>query len=334
MSGNKRKFSELSRKQQQRIVQQQIDEEEYGEDIVGSSSSDEQSTVSSEASPVNNLGSHQSMASNIDEGQHPNVPHVSSVHSAISYNEGALPLLNQGDAIEPVSMDIDSESRHEALDTDDESDVVLFSDEDELESGSGEEGHDITPQLRDFCSVHLPADSAVNQLLNILRNNPNLQGLPRNHNELYNTPTTQMEEPVNIGGGKYLHFGIKANLKYIEIDDPEITSLTLNFSWDGVRLFKSSNKALWPIVMHVEELPHLDVLLVGLFIGDTKPSNPNEFFHCFNEETKEIENNDFIVNVGVANKNVTVRSDFCIADVPAKTWALCKFLTFLHKVFN
>lgn len=61
--------------------------------------------------------------------------------------------------------------------------------------------------------------------------------------------------------------------------------LTLNFSWDGVRLFKSSN--ITPdnrpdIVMDIEELLNVDSMLVGLFIGESKPKKPNDFFHCFN----------------------------------------------------
>lgn len=198
---------------------------------------------------------------------------------------------------------------------------LLFSEdeEDAMTDFEDDEEDEAIALFRDFCQRHLPADSAVNELLKILHKMRSTDGLPKNHKQLYNTPEIPMMTPVPIGGGEYLHFGIENNLRYIE-DLIELDDLTLNFSWDGVRLFKSSNTTMWPLVKSIEEIP-TDAMLVGLFIGNTKPSNPNEFFHCFNEEAKAIQQAG--VNIG-SNRRITVRSNYFTSDVPATTWALCK----------
>lgn len=247
--------------------------------------------------------------------------------SSSSDNEAEAEVSENSNGLDEISHNL-SHNEHEIqiMESDNESDVALFSDDEIVDEDTDEdEEYEGTALLRDFCMRHLPADSAVNELLKILRVIKHPERLPKNHDELYFTSEAPMPEPISIGGGHYLHFGIKANLKYVEIDNPQLEILTLNFSWDGVRLFKSSNTTLWPIVMDIEELPDVDVMLVGLFIGESKPKNPNEFFHCFNEECNDIKNSDFIVNVGLSKKPVKVRSDFCTADVPARLWALCKY---------
>lgn len=87
-----------------------------------------------------------------------------------------------------------------------------------------------------------------------------------------------MPQPVEIEGGRYLHLGIKNNLKFVNISNPNTSHLTLDFSWDGVPLFKSPNTKIWPIVMSIKELPDAKVMLVGVFIGSSKPKIPKNTF--------------------------------------------------------
>lgn len=89
----------------------------------------------------------------------------------------------------------------------------------------------------------------------------------------HETPQERMPDPVSIKGGQYLDFGIRNNLKLIELRPTYPNSL--NFSWDA--------KCLCPLVMKVEELKDIEVLLVGVYIGDSNPLNPNEYFYCFNK---------------------------------------------------
>lgn len=212
-------------------------------------------------------------------------------------------------------------------DCDDESDPYFFSDDDLLEYEDDNESHDeaneAVDQLRDFCLANLK-DDTTNTLLKILRDGFHLESVPKNVKNLYTTPNTTMPNAIEIEGGHYLHLGIKNNLHFVPNIDSNLIHLTLNFSWDGVRLFKSSNTNIWPLVMDVEEIPELDVMLVGIFIGNSKPKNSNEFFFCFNKEIMEIADNNFEVEVGVQKQKCTIHTNYMIADTPARIWALGK----------
>lgn len=321
MTDRKRKFSQLSDRQQRRIAQHEIESEE---DVQIPSSSEEADNPNDNngSSPSSNEPPQrrQRVLSSEDESSPPIDQVVVPIHVEIEQS---------GD----ISIEIGEEQGADISDDD----AYLFSDEDELDflSDNEEEQNEdeLTEKLRDFCLRHM-RDYQTNELLQILRSNPHLSQLPKDHNDLYQTPNIVMPEPSPIEGGHYLHFGIKANLKFIELKNPNLKELTLHFSWDGVKLFKSSPTNIWPIVMYIEELPDEDVHLVGMFVGTSKPKNPNEFFHCLNEEIKEIQNSNFEAVVGATNRRCTLHGGCFTADVPAKTWALGNihdFYTFFYQ---
>lgn len=282
-------FRDLPDAQQRKIVEAELQAEEETEHE--SIQDDMELSQASEQSSVNNL----LLADDADPEEY-----NSRVfdHDSGQYN----PMPEESDSV-----------------SDFDDDDYIFSDEDVL-NNSSDEG-DALPNLRDFCMRKLK-DDGTNELLKILKTDFHIENLPGTAVELYDTPEEVMPKPVPINGGHYLHLGIRSNLKFIDIPDPILNHLTLSFSWDGVRLFKSSTKCLWPLVMRVEPLEYLDVLLVGLFIGDTKPENPNEFFYCFNRECEVIADNHFEVEVGVNKDRCTVHLGNMIADAVARIWAL------------
>lgn len=226
---------------------------------------------------------------------------------------GHMPIVDEEVNLPPVSS---NESDVESVD-----DPYLFSDDDLLSEEDESEEDEGLKELKAFCLTNLN-DDPCNKLLNILRDKFHLANVPRNARQLYGDNIQPMPQPVEIDGGRYLHLGIKNNLKFVNVTNPNISHLTIDFSWDGVRLFKSSKTNLWPLVMSIRELPEVDVMLVGVFIGESKPKNPNEFFFCFNEEAMDIADNQFKVEVGFEKKQCTVHNGCMIADTPAKTWAL------------
>lgn len=291
-----KRYIDLSAKQRKRIAARQIQEEEE-------SSSSNEEAMSYGSPSEEEMFNEPAVTTSSDTLS---ASSSSNLHHSVSASEVPDSMLAYSNPNEPDS-EYDSDDL-EPLFSEDEEDAMI-SDEDEEEES--------TVLFRDFCKRHLPADSAVDELLKILHMMRTTDALPKSHKELYNTPDVPMMSPVAIGGGEYLHFGIENNLRFIE--DLQLDELTLNFSWDGVRLFKSSKINMWPIVMTVEEYK-TDAMLVGLFIGETKPSNPNEFFHSFNDEAKTIHQ----TGVNIGNRRVRVRGNYFTSDVPAKTWALCK----------
>uniref|UniRef100_A0A182PWK5 Uncharacterized protein n=1 Tax=Anopheles epiroticus TaxID=199890 RepID=A0A182PWK5_9DIPT len=71
--------------------------------------------------------------------------------------------------------------------------------------------------------------------------------------------------------------------------DPEIDKFTIDVSIDGLPLFKSSRKQLWPIQIRVLELIKTPPFIVGTFGGSMKPGNLEEFLNPFVEEINDLQ---------------------------------------------
>lgn len=76
---------------------------------------------------------------------------------------------------------------------------------------------------------------------------------------------------------------------------------------------------MWPIVM--DEITNETVYLIGVFIGEKKPSNNMEFFDCLLRELEEIYENGSIVEVGANRTRTVFEVSKYLADTPARTWA-------------
>lgn len=330
---SKKRFSELSAYKKRRVATQQS----------SSSESSSSSTSHEDIPSFHNLSEEQQNEVALSEINQEsselmqNFPESASEHmtshesSPISQDDSNISMHGQSPDVQSnvdipqidEQLNVSSSSNHDnENESDSDGDPYIFSDDDFLEDDDESQEDDAVEELRDFCIKNLK-DDPTNRLLKILRDKFHLDNVPKNVNDLYKTPTmTTMPKPIEIEGGQYLHLGIKNNLQFVNNIHPNLTHLTLNFSWDGVRLFKSSNVNIWPIVMDVQELPDLDVMLVGVFIGNSKPKNSNEFFYCFNKEIMEIADNHYEVEVGVEKKRCTIHNEYMIADTPATTWAL------------
>lgn len=69
------------------------------------------------------------------------------------------------------------------------------------------------------------------------------------------------------------------------------TDITLQWNTDGVQMFNSSTRAIWPIQISINELPYRDrkdnILLCGLWYGNEKP-NMNLFLRPFIDELTDL----------------------------------------------
>ncbi|KAI8114813.1 hypothetical protein CVS40_12868 [Lucilia cuprina] len=90
---------------------------------------------------------------------------------------------------------------------------------------------------------------AMNELLKKLREFDNT--LPLDIRTIRGTP--RKTEIIEMGKGSYFHYGLENCLTDFlyenELSD-DITDLTINFGIDGLPLFKSSKKCLWPIMIN------------------------------------------------------------------------------------
>lgn len=197
-------------------------------------------------------------------------------------------------------------------------------------------------EFRTFCQANFN-DVQIRQLLKHIHQIKNLPSLPRTFDEFIDSPAKHKQPtPVDIEGGKYMHIGIKINLTHFPRNLLSQDVIVVKFSYDGVRLHKNSKITMWPIVMIIEHSKGQEIMLVGLFIGSSKPKNANEYFYCLVKELQEIKNNSDLVEL---ERGYLVKFEMLcqIADTPARLFAMllqghtgfnschvCKQLGFKH----
>ncbi len=108
------------------------------------------------------------------------------------------------------------------------------------------------------------ARTSVDGLLLVLRKHGHR--LPKDARTLLGMPSEI--EISDLCGGQFLYFGVETGLlkmcsQYLDFFSPE-KEILLNFSVDGVPLFKSSNVQIWPILCSVKKFEPLLHYFVGL----------------------------------------------------------------------
>ena len=161
--------------------------------------------------------------------------------------------------------------------------------------------------------------SALSKFLHKIRSELPILDLPLSSVTLLRTP--KHADVISLAGGEYCHFGVKKCVeKMIEkrLNKKNYdTNINLIISTDGAPLGKSSEKNLWPILC--SEKSAKDVYIIGVYSGQFKPTNGNEFLKMFTEESITIINSGIIIN----NIVYSVRIDALICDTPAKAFILC-----------
>ncbi|XP_054926601.2 uncharacterized protein [Dermacentor andersoni] len=180
---------------------------------------------------------------------------------------------------------------------------------------------DVTPlsdQLQAWAIQYGCSHSSVTALLRILRGHECFSCLPRSARTLLETPRKSLNI-VNIAGGRYCHFGIVQPLReLLEIAKDVPLELALNFHVDGLPLAKSSRKQFWTILCHVKKIEAHDPFVAGVFFGEKKPDDANEFLRQFVDEVKEIISSGIYFGAQV----IPIRINAIICDAPARAFIL------------
>ncbi|EFN71309.1 hypothetical protein EAG_00317, partial [Camponotus floridanus] len=127
--------------------------------------------------------------------------------------------------------------------------------------------------------------------------------------------TPRRQEIRIVAPGIYYHFGLLNSLLDILTsikDNIDCVKITVNI--DGLPLSKSSSQQFWPILGSI--LSYDNVFLIGLYHGNEKPANSNDFLIDFVDEMKDICENGIDVN----GRNIPCRLAALICDTPAKAF--------------
>lgn len=191
--------------------------------------------------------------------------------------------------------------------TDDESDSDL------------EQEKPLSQKLGEWATSFQIPNNALLDLLTLLRQY--FPTLPKDPRTLLHTQLTY--DVTDLAGGQYYHFGILPNLSQRAeshlhlLDDGFSFSLQINI--DGLPLFKSTNDQFWPILGKVQNLCDDTPFIIGIFSGQSKPSNLNDYLQKFIDEFKALTDNGFDLN----DKHFNVVLDSIICDAPARAFVKC-----------
>ena len=118
--------------------------------------------------------------------------------------------------------------------------------------------------------------------------------------------------------GQYHHFGLVKGLIRVLKSIPleRDNSLRLQFNFDGLPLYKSSQAGFWPILCKCRVGKYsCKVFLVGLFFGVGKPSSVSEFLEKFIHELVSL--NGY---VRINDTDCSVVVDSIVCDAPARAY--------------
>lgn len=135
--------------------------------------------------------------------------------------------------------------------------------------------------------------------------------LPSDSRTFLSTPRTV--DIVPMGRGSFIYNGLGNCLReqFCEIKQPTTVQIKINF--DGLPLNNSSKKEFWPILAAVDNLPMINVMVIAIYMGDTKP-DIQLFLPQFVNEMNFLIKNGIEIN-GI---KLSVLLKYFICDSPAR----------------
>ncbi|XP_025408468.1 uncharacterized protein LOC112682162 [Sipha flava] len=160
---------------------------------------------------------------------------------------------------------------------------------------------------------------ALDNLLSILRQHKCFITLPKSAKTLLKTKPISIENMRVVDPGKYYHFGLKNGIvRYLPYNNCVLEQeLKIVIGIDGLPIHKSTSLEFWPILAYIRPKSDL-VFPVGLYCGNQKPSDSNDYLKDFVDEAKYLILNGFELE----NKSYKVKIDVICCDMPARSFVL------------
>jgi len=179
-----------------------------------------------------------------------------------------------------------------------------------------EKNDSIIDRLRTWAALnpHVPQYS-LTSLLHLL--NHFFPTLPVDARTLLKT--SKQFHVQDLQTGQFIYLGIKNSIIQNISQVSGLNTIELQFNIDGLPLFKSCNKQLWPILALVHNSKIKKPFAIGIFCGTSKPQPLSMFLNDFVNELSFLLKNGFEY-LGT-RYNVMVHSFVC--DAPARAYIKC-----------
>lgn len=139
--------------------------------------------------------------------------------------------------------------------------------------------------------------------------------IPADYRTLLRTPRKGDILEHEYEGGKFIDYALERELIPIA-EEIEMDKMTILTHIDGVPVANSSRKQFWAITCLVKEIDY--PFLSGIFMGETKPKNSNEFMGRHVKKLEKISRE----GITTSSKRVDVSIGPFIGDAPARSFAL------------
>ena len=120
----------------------------------------------------------------------------------------------------------------------------------------------------------------------------------------------------------YLHIEFESSLKKILSNSssallPPVSKVDIHA--DGAQASKSGRASFWPLQIRISNLEQCDPEVIGIYRGEKKPDNIEEYLADLIAEVKSLQ---FRGGIDVNNRLIPVEFRACIADAPARAFLL------------
>lgn len=172
--------------------------------------------------------------------------------------------------------------------------------------------------LKKWATDYNIPQNALNALLCVLKYDAGLTFLPKDSRTLLQCTSKKISNIRHVEPrGYYYHFGLSAGI----IKCSSLFSLTdtikIAVGVDGLPLSASSSSQFWPILAYI--MPHHQhVFPIGIYHGQEKPHDSDEYLKDFISEVILLTTNGIIING--SKKNIVIEVMCC--DAPAKAFLL------------
>lgn len=180
---------------------------------------------------------------------------------------------------------------------------------------------DLAAGLRAWALRENITQAALTSLLKMLKSCPlDASCLPSDARTLLRTPRDTLRSAVTImPPGHYCHFGLEHQLRNALAHAPPGKSITLQFSFDGLPISKSSKRELWPIQCRILEHREAAPVVIGVYAGAGKPHSAQVYLAQFVTELKQLITNGMSFN----GRMIKVSAHSFICDAPARAFVYC-----------
>uniref|UniRef100_A0A2S2NH74 DUF4806 domain-containing protein n=1 Tax=Schizaphis graminum TaxID=13262 RepID=A0A2S2NH74_SCHGA len=176
----------------------------------------------------------------------------------------------------------------------------------------------VKDSLKEWATNYNIPQNALNALLNVLKFDVGLNYLPKDSRTLLQCKSTKITNIRNVNPrGYYYHFGLSAGIIKLSSQIALTDTVKIAVGVDGLPLSASSSSQFWPILAYI--MPHHEhVFPIGIYYGQEKPHNSDEFLKDFISEVILLTTNGISING--AKKKIVIEVMCC--DAPAKAFLL------------